>query len=397
MARQPVLDRSGQVYGYEVLYRASEGSTSGGGDPSGDAKVLVDTLVDVGLARLAGSKLAFINVPAMLLHSEDLLRLPKDRVVLELSETLEMSPMVKARLKELRSLGYTLAYDEFVFEGRQFKFVPYVQYVKVNMLDCPAETIRAELPELKRFRTGLLAQKVEDKVIHRRCMSWGFDYFQGRFYARPELVSSKPIAPRHELMLTLVAKLQDPETSFDQIEQLVEQEGNFTVRLLRLVNSAAWGAVGVTSVRVALGLIGLEKLRDIATFLALAGDSEESSELLSTGLMRARMCEQMSMMTREGNPETCFMAGLFSILDAMLDLPMSVIVKSLPLDDELSAALVDPNIDNSIGRVLRRTLAYAHGDWDAATKSIDNPSQLGKIYIDSATWARRLEAEVYAA
>lgn len=396
MARQPIYDRDGAVYAYELLYR-SAGMQAGLMTEESEAQALANTLVEIGLERLAADRLAFINVPESLLLSEALLLLPKDRVVLELLETLQMNDSTRSGIAKLRQAGYTVAFDDFVFEEKQYEFVPSVSLVKVDVLDTPAEVIRKELPRLKAYGVKLLAEKVEDKAMHRRCMSWGFDYFQGYYYARPETLESRGIAPRQQVMLSLLAKLQDPDASLAEIERLVNSDPSIALRLLKLVNSVAMGLkVVVSSVKVALAMMGLSKVQALASLLAMSSGSDSNTELMAMALVRARMCERIAQVKSLPDPNRFFTAGLFSVLDALLDTPMHCVVENIPLDAELREALLDLGSNNPVAHVLRSALAFERGDWGRASVEEDLRG-IAQIYWEATEWARDLEQEIKAA
>ena len=229
-------------------------------------------------------------------------------------------------------------------------------------------------------------------------MAWGFDYFQGYFYAKPEVMESRALAPRHQVMLSLLNKLQDPHASLREIEDLITTDATMAYRMLRLVNSAAMGLKSeVSSVRVAVAMIGMAKVQAIASLLTMAGQSEDKPELMALALVRGRMAERIAELLGYGDPNKHFTAGLFSVLDAMLDMSMQSIVDKVPLDAELREALTNPDAQSPVGDTLRRALAFERGDWASAGDGISRPEQLGQIYADAASWAQELERAVAAA
>jgi EAL and modified HD-GYP domain-containing signal transduction protein len=398
MARQPIFDRDGEIYAYEILYRSPGGPGAGAMDASATAQSLANTLVEFGLDRLAGDKLAFINVGEDLLHSAAIQLLPRDRVVLELLETLTLTDSTETGIEVLQKAGYTLAFDDFVFEASQFGFLNKVSIVKIDVLATPSSVLREQLPDLRRRGIKLLAEKVEDKPMHRRCMSWGFDYFQGYFYAKPEAMESRALAPSHQLMLSLLNRLQDPEVSLREVEDLISADASLAYRLLKLVNSAALGLnTAVNSVRVAIAMIGMAKIQAIASLLAISGKDNGRSQLMATALIRGNMEERIAEMMGYHDPNKHFTAGLFSMLDAMLDLPMTSIVEKVPLDEEMREALTNHLADSPVSDTLRRVLAYERGAWSTAGDGLANPERLGEFYERASAWAQELERAVAAA
>lgn len=398
MARQPIYDREGAVYAYELLYRSAGGPGAGPMDVRASAQALANTLVEIGLDQLAGDKFAFINVCEELLHMDAIRLLPKDRVVLELLETMKLNESTESGIDVLKRAGYTLAFDDFIFEPSQFGFLSKVAIVKIDVLETPRAVIREQLDRVKRFGIKLLAEKVEDKEMYRRCMHWGFDYFQGYFYAKPEVMESRALAPRHQVMLSLLNKLQDPDATLSEIENLIMTDATMAYRLLRLVNSASMGLKSeVSSVRVAVAMIGMAKVQAIASLLTISGKSEDSPELMAIALIRGRMAEKLAGMLGYDDPNKHFTAGLFSVLDAMLDLSMASIVDKVPLDSELRDALTNPACTNPVGDTLRRALAFERGDWQTAGETLPGAENLGSIYSEAAAWAQELERAVAAA
>ncbi|HLK15770.1 MAG TPA: HDOD domain-containing protein, partial [Fimbriimonadaceae bacterium] len=286
----------------------------------------------------------------------------------------------------------------FIFEPSQYQFLDKVELVKIDVLETPRNVIREELDRVKRYGIKLLAEKVEDKEMHRRCMAWGFDYFQGYYYAKPEVMESRALAPRHQVMLSLINKLQDPNATLKEIEDLITTDATMAYRLLRLVNSAAMGLKSeVSSVRVALAMIGMAKVQAIATLLTISGQSDDKPELMAMALIRGRMAERIAEMLGFEDLNKHFTAGLFSVLDAMLDLPMTSIVEKVPLDAELRDALTNPESETQVGNTLQRARAFERGDWATAGAGLNRPDRLAQVYAEAACWAQELERAVAAA
>jgi len=196
----------------------------------------------------------------------------------------------------------------------------------------------------------------------------GFDYFQGYFFARPQIVAGRTLPHGQVTALELLRLLNDPGTDFDELEAVVSRDMSLSYRLLRHLNSPALGLRRkVTSSREALVLLGERNVRkwaSLVVFSSVGGD--KPSELLKSAQVRARMCEQLAVAAGEPvAPATAFTAGLFSLLDALLDRPMEVALAPLGLTGDLREALVDGS--GPLGDVLAVALAWERGDWDAVT------------------------------
>jgi EAL and modified HD-GYP domain-containing signal transduction protein len=116
-------------------------------------------------------------------------------------------------------------------------------------------------------------------------------------------------------------------------------------------------------------------------------------------MVRARFCELLAEAAgrrREGG--ALFMAGLFSLLDALTRTPMSEVVDRLDLAPELRAALLAR--EGPHAGMLRLAEAYESGDWDAVfagARAADVPlDDLPERYAQAVVWAGERAAETAA-
>ena len=391
MARQPIYNRAGEVYAYELLYRSAKGTQASNIGTEEEAQALANALVDIGLDQLVGHKLAFVNIPESLLHSEALRLLPRERVVLELLETLSYNKETETAINRLLRLRYRVAFDDYIFATNQKPFLDKVSLVKVDVMETPMNVLEREMGSLKERGLKTLAEKVETKEMHRKCMSLGFDFFQGYYYARPELMSSRGIAPRKQVMVSLLAKLQDEDASLTEIEKLIMADANLAFRLLRLVNSAGFGVkTGVASVKVAISMLGISKVQALASLLLISSESGDSPELITTALVRARMCEQLALEHGYSDPAMHFTVGLFSLLDAILDTPMQTVVSMVPLPEKVKNALVDGQCENEPAKTLRLAKKYEIGSFGNDSEAVVF-LKVSQFYCQAVEWARELD------
>ena len=196
-------------------------------------------MVEVGLGRLVGDKPAFFNLSPGMLTSVCTSLLPPERVVLELLENTVLDEATARRMAELKEEGYRLAYDDFTFQPHQLAFVGRVDVIKVDVIDTPWRLIERAVPRLKAGGTRLLAEKVEDRATHDRCLRAGFDLFQGYYFSRPETLATQGIDARKRAVLNLLAALNRPDATAAQLEAALAGDAALAARLLKLVNNAA--------------------------------------------------------------------------------------------------------------------------------------------------------------
>ena len=388
LARQPVYDRRLRVFGYELLYRRADCDSAGVVNREESAQTLVRAIADIGLERLVCGLPAFINIPSYLLSDPALELLPKDRVIFEILEETEPTSEALTAAHSLAEKGYRLALDDFVIGSAQEEFLSACKIVKLDLMANKSHAIPAGLQKLKKERLRVLAEKVETMTAYARCQALGFDYFQGYFFARPDIVSSRGVPASRSVLIHLLTRLQEPKVTISELEELVSADVTLTYRLLRLVNSACLSVNReIDSVRTALMVIGIERVVALVSLLAMSGVQDKPSELMVTAMIRAKMCEGVATALGFDNTQTHFTLGLLSVLEAMFDTPMSVLVEQLPLVPELRAALVDPNASGPLAETLRIALRFEAGRWEELEDTLARARAISESYVGAVTWA----------
>jgi len=369
IARQPILDVSRRVVGYELLFRASgtTGAFSGKGEQA-TACVITDSLLSFGLDTLTHGRLAFVNLTRAALLDDIPSVMPPDRVVLELLEDIEADPDVMDRCRALKRDGYAIALDDFAPAPATLDLVSFADYVKVDFQATPdlSGWIRGVAAARSGAPPAFVAERIETPADHQRATEAGFTHFQGFFLGRPATQRTRRIPEAQLGYLRLLQALRDPDLTLDEMEELIKPDAALCVRVLRTVNSAAFALrTEVGSIREALVMLGRDPVRRWVSVWAMASLARGShSELLLASIVRARLCE---ILGASGGDETRaaqgFLLGVCSLLDAIFDAPMDAIVARLPLDESLKAALSGD--DNPPRRLLDAVIAYERGDWCA--------------------------------
>ncbi len=396
MARQPIYDVTMQVHAYELLFR--RGDTAGAGEVglADSASILTNAVVELGLEHLVGNRQAFVNIPYELLMSDCIQLLPPDRVVIELLETIEPTPEVIKAVIRLKEQGYTIALDDYVFEGDLEALINLADIIKVDVIGVDPKFVQGQVFKLRKRGITLLAEKVETHQMFRRCKTIGFQLFQGYFFAKPELMRGKG-APAGIAAMQLVAKLQDPNVRLAEIEKLINTDLTLNYRLLKLVRSAYVGVGGsIESVGQALAFLGTRRTMALVSLLALSGMNDKPDELLITALIRAKVCESLAGAADLGPAEKYFTIGLLSVLDALMDAPMEDLLPELPLSKDINDALLGLDASQPLQQVLACARAIEQGHWDGIVFQGVEMSTIGSVYVASVRWAAETNAALAA-
>ena len=238
----------------------------------------------------------------------------------------------------------------------------------------------------------LLAEKVETHDEYARAQAWGYDLFQGYFFCKPELMASKDVPGFKGNYLRFLHALNEPRMNFAKLTKLIKQEVSLSMKLLRYLNSAAFGLRHkVTSIRQALVMLGEQPLKKWASLVAMAGLGEDKpQELVVTSLVRARFCEQLAKVTGQGDrDDDLFMVGLFSTVDVLIGRPMQEILREMSISGDVGAALLERK--GPLAPVFELTIACERGDYESimqqgAALDVDEAT-LTPIYADAIAWA----------
>lgn len=402
IARQPILDHAGQVFGYELLYRARE--TDSTCTVSGDvatASVLTDGILTMGLEMLTNGRPAFVNLTRSLLLNNGASMLPAPSCILEIGRGVAIDDAVIEACRQLHDTGYTLALDDYSGQPEAEPLLPFVKFVKVDVQAVDAAG-RAAIARRVMHRVRLIAEKVETAEVFEETKKAGYSLFQGFFFCRPTTVKSGTPAARRLTYLRLLAAINQPNVTLAELEELIKQDVSLCYRVLRCINSAAFGLqMEIHSIRQALVLLGVGQVRKWASVWSLASVAQGgNAEVLPVAIIRARCCEILGDSAASVKRDSgLFLLGMCSLLDVMLGRPMAAALADLPLAAEIRDALVGkPNVARSI---LDAVIAYERGDFDAAAALAERlglrAETLAAAYGDALRYARELSRDVLAA
>lgn len=386
VGRQAIFNRQMEVFGYELLYR--DGTSNSANIMDGDeatARVMVNTFLELGIDQIAGNTQAFLNLTANFFLNRHYEVLPTKNVILEVLESIEPTPSVLQALIQTRENGYQIALDDFVVRESHRALLNHADYVKVDVLALTTEELKDQVAILKEYPVRLLAEKVEDQGMYEQCLALGFEYFQGYFFCKPQIMTGVSLSSTRMAAVLLLAKLQDPLIELHDLEDLVKNDVALSVKLLRYVNSASVGLPrSVDSISQAIGFVGTERMQQWASLLVLAQTGDKPVELIRLALIRAHMCEALSPLYG-ANPGQGFMVGLFSILDAFFDCDMRQLLTDLPLAPEILDALLKR--EGVLGMILEGMLASERGEWEPITGQAIEPGRVNAVYWQSVEWA----------
>ncbi len=398
VARQPIMDSRKNIVAYELLFRSGlENFFESSLPDHASSSVLVSSFLLLGIQSLTGGRRAFVNFTEKLLEGGYATLLPPERAVIEIIEDVRPGKAVLDACRYLKQKGYMLALDDYPPDGRMAPLLPYADIVKVDWLQTQTQACRQLAEELALKGIHLLAEKIETYEQYHQALGMGYRLFQGFFFCQPEILTGRDIPLLQTNSLLLLHEVNKEEPDLAAIERILLREPSLCYKLLRYLNSAIFYFHGpITSIRHALSLLGMQEVRKWISIITLASMGEEKPDaLVVTSVIRAKFCESIARAAGQTPHCTdCFLTGLFSLIDAILDKPMETLLSELPISEEIQSALLGK--ESHCLPVLDLVCAYEKSDWDrvsiiAGALNLEE-ARITQSYIDSISWFQEIAA-----
>lgn len=391
MAQQPILKRTKEIFGYELLFRGKDALNANISDGEiATSQVLVNLCIGITELKSQLRKPFFINMTTDLMLSDAFFPIDPNTVYIEILESQKITPEFFDALKRWRSAGYRFALDDYQFTAEYQALLPWVSIVKIDVLATPPEQYSTELAELKSRGLILLAEKVEDSAMFELCKSLGFDLFQGYFLQHPELIKGKKIDSATHGAIELVNALQNKDISIDTIADLVTKNPKLSYQLLRILNSPVCGvAKTVVSIKEAVIFLGLVQLKKWALLITLTSSTSQPSSLLKVLLTRGRCCQLLAENSKSASADSAFMVGLMSGIDAVFNVEKSVVLKQIALDKNVLEAIM--NQTGELGAYLSQALSFEEQKWNSIqAMSPAERTVLNRAFLDAMLWSEEV-------
>lgn len=384
---QPIYNNDLVIYAYQLLFRNSDENKALFADSDkATSEVILTTLTDIGLEKLVGMHKACINFTRNFILGEYPIPNIKRRIIIELQEDVTSDPEIIENLNTFSSKGFVLAIPEATYQAHFKKNKDYTYIITVDTSRYNNDQLQEIISNNQAENVKLLAQKIETPEAFSFCNDLGFDYFQGFFFCRPNIVKGTSIPAGKFQLVRILNKLQDEDTDSKELDDLISTDINLSYRLLRYANSSHLGLNSrIESIQHAVTLLGWNTIKMITTLLVLSSIDDKPPELFYFGLIRARLCENLAQYKPSVDKNMAFTAGLLSIVDALLDASMDNVLAQLPLNEKLTLALL--NHEGELGEILHDTIAYVHHKPEKATMSSLDSSIIGENYLKALRWA----------
>jgi EAL and modified HD-GYP domain-containing signal transduction protein len=396
VARQPIFDIKKCIFGYELLFRADMANYFPEiEENTATSKLLSNSFFTIGIEKITGSNLAFINFTQDLLVKSLPLMFSQDRLVVEILENVQPEKEVIEACQEIALNGYIIVLDDFFYKPDLEPLIEVADIIKIDVKATPLEEVEDLVKKLTVRGIDLLAEKVETHDEFNRALQMGFRYFQGFFFSKPEVLKGKEISTPQMHLLEIMAEVNKENFGFNKLEKMIVRDASISYKLMRLINSAFYKrAKEISSIRQAIVMIGETGIRRFLSLIAMAGlAANKPDELIRGSLVRAKFCELLGNHPGSGaEPSELFTLGLFSLIDAIMDDSMENLMSQIPLSSSIKEVLISKNGD--LSGYLGLVEFYEKGDWTQIEKTTDimgiDENDLPRHYMESLSWADSL-------
>jgi len=393
-ARQPILDKNKNLYAYELLFRDSIDNVFPNIDgDEATSKMVEASQFNMGISEFTGSKPAFINFTLETLSLGYAEMLAPEEVVVEILETIKPGKKLLTLCKELHKKGYTLALDDYEHQSVWAHFYPFIKIIKIDIQQSSIDDIKQIITAIKGHpHIKLLAEKVETYEEYDQMQQFGFDYYQGYFFAKPEMVKAKSLSPSQMAMAELLYETSKTEFDLNSITGVFERDVSLSYKLLRYANSAIFRRRSeISTIKQALVILGVAELkRFIGLMFAITANPDKPSELIKLAMTRAKFCELTAHDIRSQlDVSIAFLTGLLSMIDAILDQEMTSILEKLPLSQEIKEPLLTKK--GVMATLIKLVEFIEHADWDKTTLVMEklklDKDKVVEHYNQALIWA----------
>jgi EAL and modified HD-GYP domain-containing signal transduction protein len=250
----------------------------------------------------------------------------------------------------------------------------------------------------RKYSAVLLAIRVQNEAQFKTCQEMGFSLFHGPFFKSPDKITIRKLSSNEVLRFNLLQTIESGEIDVARLAETIQSDVTISLRLLAYLNSAAFGlSQKVKSVLQAITLLGSRNVKNWLRVVLLT-DMSQGKDAQELVLLSAQRGLFLELVAKDHdfwgfNPESLHLLGLFSLLDALLGIPMNEIVANLPLDHKMKSALCRES-NNEYVPLLQLARCFEEARWEDGERLVQELN-LDRIAVNKAfqaaiDWASEL-------
>jgi len=401
IARQPIFEQNGHLWGYELFCVGNTQilSHEKNIEPSDTALCLVSSAYIFLQQILQGGKKIIVDFSEKGILDKVPYALPPVVAAIKVNEQACLRESSMEALKHLKADQYLVAINHFSGNPAFNPIYEMADIIVIEARDKESETLRGEIAAARKYNAVLLANGVKDRKLYEICRKLGFSIFSGPYFKFPDTVAARKLSSNQVLRLNLLKLIEHDTPDLAKLAETVQSDATISFRLLAFLNSAGFAfSQKIKSIHQAISLLGWSRIRNWLRVVLLTdmNQSKEAEELVLLSAQRGMFLELIAQDHDYWgfDPESLHLLGIFSLLDALLCMPMAEIIAHLPLDNKMKSALCrEPN--NEFLPLLRLVECFEEARW-ADAESMMQDLNLDRVKVMAAfqksiNWAGGLE------
>jgi EAL and modified HD-GYP domain-containing signal transduction protein len=392
-ARQPVLDSNQEVFAYEIIFKNNIENKNISENSNLIAEEISDELEFFEDSNLADGRKIFINFNADLIKKEVPFLLSAANVGIQISESLNSENEIVNKIKKLKENDYLLILNHSEATLSENVLYNYADIIKVDYKGATKTKLENFIKNIKSQNSSkikFLAKNIDEHQHFEEAKKIGFDYFQGVFFTKADKINDSGTPGYKINYLNILKELNKEDVDFNKIEKIIKNDISMTFSLLKTINSAAYG-YNVSSIKQASTLLGVKGLKKWSLLYLINGLKDDKPDILFVNtLTRAKFSESLAAeFDISEKSDELFTMGIFSIIDAFLNRPLSEILEETALTKEIKEALLIR--EGVMGEILNLVIAFERVKWDQVAliekKNQIEPKKLYNKYLQAVDFA----------
>ena len=391
VGRQNIFNATLSTCSYEIKYYTDgEGGNVVGRNTISSALSILQTVIDIGIEKITQGKPAIFNLTGDFIVKQKTLPFQPDigGILLNANDD-EINDTLIRTVSRLGQKKYQVIFDQVRINRYTVSLLHEIHFGRIDWNAYTQPEIQSLIQQLKQYDVHLIIENIPGHEQFEAAKKLGAEYFQGNFFTQPNIIQGKRLPSRRLFVLKMLASLYNPEIDIRDLEIIIKQDVSLGYKLMRMVNSAYYGLNSqIESIQHALVLLGINPLRSWLSVLLLSEIDDQPIPLMSTAIIRGKMCELLGELSQEKDTSSYFVTGLFSILDSMIGMPMTDILDTIPMSDKIYQALLQH--EGNLGKTLQSVIAYEQNNWQQINLPKVTIQQIREAYLKSIAWATEL-------
>ena len=395
VVREPLIDAKGLVSGYELSLQRDGAAVDlkQTKDSAFLTSIVGEQFRQVG-EQLFGDGLIFLAVCPHSLEEADIADLNPQRIVFRIAPEDVDSERKLSLLKTLRTRGFGLSLSDtaLILDTRLPSLLSHME------LDFYSPTFNKQIMAcngIKSPSTKLIARGIESWQDYDVCAGLGISALVGNLHLTPRPESqAKGLNPVQTVILQLMHLVRQ-DAEIRDLENVLKRDPAIAYKLLTYINSAGFGlGVEIQSLRHAVTMLGFSPLyRWLSLLLATASTSGYSLALMQAAIIRGRFAELLGQdFLPKSESENLFVAGMFSLLDCLLGIPMEEVLQNIQLSDPVSEALLTRGGIYGPFLALAEAGEIQNGDvGELANALFIDAAKVNRAHILALSWAQNFK------